>query len=129
VQDWKGELIRVNGPDCVVIDPPREALMYPDSATVPLAMAVVNGLAADAVARFSRAFGSRARFIAELRRQNVYPKGPRLQALRSAIEAAASQRNQPLRIGRGLAQHLQPVTAPLGLLLPRLGLLISRIER
>jgi hypothetical protein len=88
VQDWKGELVRVKGPDCVVIDPPREALMYPAAATVPLERAVVDGLAADAVVRFSQAFGSRARFIAELRRQSVYPEGARFAALRDAIEAS-----------------------------------------
>ena len=88
VQDWKGELVRVNGHGCVVIDPPREALMYPAAATVPLEQAVVDGLAADAVSRYSHAFGSRGRFIAELRRQGVYPEGMRLDALRSAIEAS-----------------------------------------
>jgi hypothetical protein len=88
LQDWKGELVRVNGRDCVVIDPPREALMYPAHAAIPLEREVVEGLAADAVVRFSSAFGSRQRFVAELRRQGVYPEGARLRALRSAIEAS-----------------------------------------
>jgi hypothetical protein len=88
LQDWKGELVRVNGHDCVVIDPPREALMYPAHATTPLTKEVVEGLAADAVVRFSSAFGSRQQFVAELRRQGVYPEGTRLRELRSAIEAS-----------------------------------------
>jgi hypothetical protein len=86
IQDWKGELIRVNGRDCVVIDPPREALMYPAAASVPLGKDVVDGLAADAVSRFSHAFGSRRTFIAELQRQSAYPEDMRLEALRRAIE-------------------------------------------
>jgi hypothetical protein len=85
IQDWKGELVRVNGADCTVIDPPREALMYPAAASIPLEKAVVDGLAADAVSRFSRAFGSRGRFVAELQRQGVYPHDARLEALRNAI--------------------------------------------
>ncbi len=88
VRDSKGELVRANSHDCVVIDPPREALMHPGAATVPLGPAVVDGLAADAVARYSRAFGSREQFIAALRRQNVYPRAARLNPLRGAIETS-----------------------------------------
>jgi hypothetical protein len=88
VQNWRGELVRLIGHNCVVIDPPREALMYPAVATIPLEKAVVEGLAADAVVRFSHVFGSRKQFIAALRRQNAYPDDPRLEALRSAIEAS-----------------------------------------
>jgi hypothetical protein len=88
VQNWRGELVRLTALGCVVIDPPREALMYPTAATIPLERAVVEGLAADAVARFSHVFGSRGQFIAALRQQNVYPDDPRLEVLRSAIEAS-----------------------------------------
>jgi hypothetical protein len=33
-------------------------------------------------------FGSREQFIAALQRQNAYPDDPRMEALRSAIEAS-----------------------------------------
>ena len=88
VQNWRGELVRLTGLGCVVIDPPREALMYPAVASIPLEKSVVEGLAADAVARFSHMFGSRNQFIVALRQQNVYPDDPRMEVFRSAIEAS-----------------------------------------
>lgn len=87
-QNPKGELVRLAGDTCDVIDPPREALMYPDDAAVPLGADVVRGMAADAVVRYSRAFGSRAAFIEALRAHNAWPAAPRLQPFRDAIDAA-----------------------------------------
>ncbi len=88
IQDWQGELVRVNEHDCTVIDPPREALMYPTAASIPLTKAVIDGLAANAVYRLSSAFGSRERFVTELRQQGVYPEHAQLKPLRDAIETS-----------------------------------------
>jgi hypothetical protein len=87
-QNSKGELVRLAGNACDVIDPPREALMYPDDAAVPLGAEMVRGMAADAVVRYSRAFGSRAAFTEALRAQNAWPDAPRLQLFRDAIAAS-----------------------------------------
>ena len=87
-QNPKGELVRLTGSACDVIDPPREALMYPDDAAVPLEADVVRGMAADAVVRYSRAFGSRAAFTEALRARNAWPDAPRLQPFRDAIAAS-----------------------------------------
>jgi hypothetical protein len=87
-QNPKGELVRLAGDTCDVIDPPREALMYPDDAAVPLGADVVRGMAADAVVRYSGAFGSRAAFTEALRARNAWPDAPRLQPFRDAIAAS-----------------------------------------
>ena len=84
----KGELVRLAGDTCDVIDPPREALMYPDDAAVRLGADVVRGMAADAVVRYSGAFGSRAAFTEALRARNAWPDAPRLQPFRDAIAAS-----------------------------------------
>jgi hypothetical protein len=89
VQDWKGELVRLHDQACDLIDPPREALMYPDNASLPLGATVVHDLATDAAHRFARAFGSRQAFVAQLNRQHVFPDQPRLAPLRDAIKDAA----------------------------------------
>ncbi len=87
IQNWKGELVVVEGTRCTLVDPPREALTNPDHATVPLSDEAVAGLAADSVARLTRQFGSRTALVAALRAQGVYPTaGP--EALRSALERA-----------------------------------------
>ncbi len=87
-QNPRGELVRRAGETCEVIDPPREALMYPDAAAIPLGADVVRGMAADAVVRYSRAFGSRGAFVAALRAQDAWPAAPALQPFRDAIAAS-----------------------------------------
>jgi len=87
-QDWRGELARVHGNTCDLIDPPREALMYPTDASHPLTAATVHDLAADAVRRYAQAFGSRKAFVDQLRGQEVFPDQARLAPLRDAINAA-----------------------------------------
>ena len=87
IQDWKGELIRLRDRGCDLIDPPREALMYPDAAFIPLDTATVREIASDAVRRYARAFGSRDNFVSQLKRQGRFPAGPRLKVLREAVES------------------------------------------
>jgi len=85
IQNWKGELVVVQGERCLLNDPPREALTNPDDATLNLSQEAVARLAEDAVARLTRQFGSRAALVAALRAQGVYPtSGP--PALRVALE-------------------------------------------
>ena len=87
-QDWKGELVRLHNDSCELIDPPREALMYPADASHPLAAATVHDLAADAARRYARAFGSRNTFVDQLKDQGAFPDQERLKALRDAINAS-----------------------------------------
>jgi hypothetical protein len=87
IQDWKGELVRLRDKGCDLIDPPREALIYPDAAFIPLDMTTVRDIASDAVRRYARAFGSRDNFVSQLKRQGRFPAGPRLKVLREAVES------------------------------------------
>ncbi len=91
VQDWKGELVRLRDKACDLIDPPREAMMYPDAAFIPLDMATVRDIASDAVRRYARAFGSRENFVSQLKQQDRFPAGPRLKTLREAVESIPEQ--------------------------------------
>jgi hypothetical protein len=85
VQDWKGELVRLRGGTCDLIDPPLDALMYPEGASTPLTGQTVRDLAGSAVRQFIDAFGSRETFVGQLKKQGVFPNGPRLEVLRGAI--------------------------------------------
>jgi hypothetical protein len=89
VENRIGELVRLNGSGCVVIDPPREALAVPQAATIPLPASLVAQLANDAVARLIHGFGSRRQLITALRTQGHYPDGGGGAAvLRRALETS-----------------------------------------
>jgi hypothetical protein len=82
-QNPVGVLVRVDGHGCVPIGAPGDVMMHPEGD---LTEAVVTGLLNDVVARYSRAYGSRAKFIAALKAQHLYPAEPWIATLRDAIE-------------------------------------------
>jgi hypothetical protein len=88
--DPNGAFVRVNGASCTAIDPAEGVFGAVDSYaadTPAIPTKVFNDLAASAVANFSHAYGSKSRFIAALKAQNLCPPPADQPILASAVAA------------------------------------------
>jgi len=90
---WKadrfGSLDLLSGEACKPISWPIDVFCAPEGgngAGPPVSQATLDALAADAVRRYTAAFGSGHRFVQELRQQHVFLTDPQLGFLAAAVE-------------------------------------------
>ena len=84
--DPVGALVRLKGDRCELIDPPRELFDYPEANAI--AIPTLRELAKDAVCRYSRAFGSKTKFLEAMQRQRIRLDDARSSALKEAVSAS-----------------------------------------
>ncbi|WBO60338.1 hypothetical protein GT370_05895 [Acidocella sp. MX-AZ03] len=78
-----GNLDQISAGKCTAISWPIDIFCSAGSGPPPVA--VLNKLAADTVARYEAAFGSRAGFMEELKKQDRIPNDPGLKILNQAL--------------------------------------------
>jgi hypothetical protein len=84
VADKNGVLLRIQGPECHLIGPVREVFDYkPEDIRV----TSLQALAQDAVCRYTRAYGSKEKFLIALRQQRRDLGDPKSSILRDAVSA------------------------------------------
>ncbi|WP_205619726.1 hypothetical protein [Acidocella sp. MX-AZ02] len=81
--DMFGNLDQISAGKCTAISWPIDIFCSAGSGPPPVA--VLNKLAADTVARYEAAFGSRAGFMEELKKQDRIPNDPGLKILNQAL--------------------------------------------
>jgi hypothetical protein len=82
--DTAGAILHLEGAKCSLAGPAREVFDYGDPAVGPEALRL---LAADAMTRYSSAYGGRRAFLLALRRHGAVPRAPRAKILAEAVTA------------------------------------------
>lgn len=89
--DTPGAIVRLEGAHCTLIGPARETF---DSSPEGISQNQLQKLAADAVCRYAKAYGSRAKFLEALKRQHVVVSSAQSPVLKQAIVDSASCSNK-----------------------------------